>query len=172
MIFRRCGWALAVVYAGVHVAAATELTAPVAVFRTDWGIQLGPITLIPGGFLAFTSLYRERNETADIASSFGSIPFPNNNNYYIKEFRETARDTRVSLLAQGPPGYKYQGEGYLETDFVSAGANSNTVKTLISVTSFRSERSLSYADSRPCDYCKNSPSGRRPLVRTEVYSIA
>jgi hypothetical protein len=48
MIFRRCGWALAVVYAGVHVAAATELTAPVAVFRTDWGIQLGPITLIPG----------------------------------------------------------------------------------------------------------------------------
>jgi hypothetical protein len=74
MIFRRCGWALAVVYAGVHVAAATELTAPVAVFRTDWGIQLGPITLIPGGFLAFTSLYRERNETADIASSFGIDP--------------------------------------------------------------------------------------------------
>ncbi|MDB6157131.1 MAG: uncharacterized protein JWO04_837 [Gammaproteobacteria bacterium] len=116
---------MAVACVSVQVAAADEPTAPVAVFRTDWGIQLGPIMLTPGGFLEFTSIYRKRNETADIGSSFGSIPFPNNNNYYIKEFRETARDTRVSLLAQGPPGYDYKGEGYLETDFVSAGTNSN-----------------------------------------------
>jgi hypothetical protein len=125
VIPRRWGWALAVACAGFHEAAADEPTAPVAVFRTDWGIQLGPITLTPGGFLEFTSIYRKRNETADLGSSFGSIPFPNNNNYYIKEFRETARDTRVSLLAQGPPGYDYKGEGFLETDFVSAGTNSN-----------------------------------------------
>jgi len=96
------------------------------VFRTDWGIQLGPITLTPGGFLEFTSIYRQRNETADIASTFSAIPFRNNNNYYIKEYRQTARDTRVSLLAQGPPGYNYMGEGYLETDFVSAGTSSNS----------------------------------------------
>jgi hypothetical protein len=108
------------------MAVADEPTAPVAVFRTDWGIQLGPITLIPGGFLEFTSLYRERNETADIASSYSAIPFPNNNNYNIREFRETARDTRFSLLAQGPPGYDSKGEGYLETDFVSAGTSSNS----------------------------------------------
>jgi hypothetical protein len=125
VIQHRCGWALAVACASVHVAAADEPTAPVAVFRTDWGIQLGPITLTPGGFVEFTSIYRKRNETADIGSSFGSIPFPNNNNYYIKEFRETARDTRVSLLAQGPPGYNHKAEGYLETDFVSAGTSSN-----------------------------------------------
>ena len=108
------------------MAVADEPTAAVAVFRTDWGIQLGPITLIPGGFLEFTSLYRQRNETADIASSYSAIPFPNNNNYNIREFRETARDTRFSLLAQGPPGYDSKGEGYLETDFVSAGTSSNS----------------------------------------------
>jgi hypothetical protein len=124
-MFHRCGWALAVACAGVRAAAADEPTAPVTVFRTDWGIQLGPIMLTPGGFLEFTSIYRKRNETADIASSFGSIPFQNNNNYYIHEFRETARDSRVSLLAQGPPDYNYKAEGYLETDFVSAGTSSN-----------------------------------------------
>jgi hypothetical protein len=117
---------LAVACASFHVAVADEPTAPVAVFRTDWGIQLGPITLTPGGFLEFTSIYRQRNETADIASTFSAIPLRNNNNYYIKEYRQTARDTRVSLLAQGPPGYNYMGEGYLETDFVSAGTSSNS----------------------------------------------
>ncbi len=126
MISRPCGWALAVACVSLHVAAADEQTAAVAVFRTDWGIHLGPITLTPGGFLEFTGIYRKRNETADIASSFSAIPFPNNNNFNISEYRETARDTRFSLLAQGPPGYNSKGEGYLETDFVSAGTSSNS----------------------------------------------
>ena len=117
---------MAVACVSLHALAEDEQTAAVAVFRTDWGIQLGPIKLTPGGFLEFTSLYRKRNETADIASSFNAIPFPNNNNYNIREFRETARDSRFSLLAQGPPGYNSKGEGYLETDFVSAGTSSNS----------------------------------------------
>jgi hypothetical protein len=45
---------LAVACVSLQVAAADEQTAPVAVFRTGWGIQLGPITLTPGGFLEFT----------------------------------------------------------------------------------------------------------------------
>jgi glyoxylase-like metal-dependent hydrolase (beta-lactamase superfamily II) len=57
----RYGWALAVAWAGAHVAAADEPTAPVAVFRNDWATQLGPITLPPGGFVEFTSIYRKRN---------------------------------------------------------------------------------------------------------------
>jgi hypothetical protein len=126
VIARRCVWVIiTLACASLHVAAADEPTAPVAAFRTDWGIQLGPITLTPGGFLEFTSLYRARNETADIGSSFAGIPFPNNNNYYIKEFRETARNSRLSLLAQGPADYKFKAEGYVETDFVSAGTTSN-----------------------------------------------
>jgi hypothetical protein len=125
VISHRCVWVAALACAGLNRAVADESTAPEAVFRTDWGIQLGPITLTPGGFLEFSSIYRERNETADIGSSFAGIPFPNNNNYYIKEFRETARNSRISLLAQGPPDTKNKGEGYLETDFVSAGTSSN-----------------------------------------------
>jgi hypothetical protein len=118
-------WVTTLACVGLQVASADEPTAPVAAFRTDWAIQLGPITLTPGGFLEFTSIYRQRNETADIGSSFAGIPFPNNNNYYIKEFRETARNSRLSLLAQGPADYKFKAEGYVETDFVSAGTTSN-----------------------------------------------
>ena len=125
MYNRRAIWVTTLACVGLQVAAADEPTAPVAAFRTDWAIQLGPITLTPGGFLEFTSIYRQRNETADIGSSFAGIPFPNNNNYYIKEFRETARNSRLSLLAQGPPDYKFKAEGYVETDFVSAGTSSN-----------------------------------------------
>jgi hypothetical protein len=109
-----------------QTAVANENIAPVPVERTDWGIQLGPIKLTPGGFVEFTSIYRQRNETADIGSSFAGIPFPNNNNYYIKEYRQTARDSRLSLLAQGPPDSLNKGEAYLETDFVSAGTSSNS----------------------------------------------
>src|ERR1700722_8446306 len=103
---RRAMWVTTLACVGLQVAAADEPTAPVAAFRTDWGIQLGPITLTPGGFLEFTGIYRQRNETADIGSSFAGIPFPNNNNYYIREFRETARNSRLSLLAQGPSDNK------------------------------------------------------------------
>lgn len=125
MIARRFVWVITLGCASLHVASADESTAPVAAFRTDWGIQLGPIKLTPGGFLEFTSLYRQRNETADIGSTFSGIPFPNNNNYYIKEYRETARNSRLSLLAEGPSDYKFKAEGYVETDFVSAGTSSN-----------------------------------------------
>jgi hypothetical protein len=125
VIARRFLWIGTFACASLHVASADESTAPVAAFRTDWGIQLGPIKLTPGGFLEFTTLYRQRNETADIGSSFSGIPFPNNNNYYIKEYRETARNSRLSLLAEGPSDYMFKAEGYVETDFVSAGTTSN-----------------------------------------------
>src|SRR5205807_5756667 len=75
VIVGRSVWIVTLACAGLNVAAADEPTAPVAAFRTDWGIQLGPITLTPGGFLEFTSIYRERNQTADIGSSFAGIPF-------------------------------------------------------------------------------------------------
>jgi hypothetical protein len=113
----------------VQMAVADEPIAPVSVFRTDWGIQLGPLTLTPGGFMEFTSIYRKRNETADIGSSFAGTPFPNNNNYYIKEYRQTARNSRLSLLAQGPSDNENKGEAYVETDFVSAGTSSNSAES-------------------------------------------
>ena len=115
--------------AAINVAAAedtgAEPTAPVSAFRTDWGIHLGPLTLTPGGFLEFTSLYRQRNETADIGSNLAGIPFANSPNHYIHEYRQTARNSRFSLLVQGPQDSDTRGEGYIETDFLGSGTSSN-----------------------------------------------
>ncbi len=94
--------------------------------RPSPSFQAGPVTITPGGFFELTSIYRTRNETADIASSFSAVPFPDNNNHNVGEFRETVRNSRFSLLVQGPADGRNRVEGYLETDFVSAGITSNS----------------------------------------------
>lgn len=107
------------------VTTATESAKPAPAKRPDPSFQAGPVKITPGGFLEFTGIYRKRNETADIGSSFAGIPFPNNPNYYTSEFRQTARNSRLSLLAQGPSDDANRLEAYIETDFVSAGTTSN-----------------------------------------------
>ena len=106
--------------------AATAEEDAAQVIRPSASFQAGPVTITPGGFLELTSIYRTRNETADIGSSFGDAPFPDNNNYGTAEFRETVHNSRFSLLAQAPTDGSNHLEGYLETDFVSAGVTSNS----------------------------------------------
>jgi len=87
--------------------------------------QVGPVVITPGGFIELTEIYRSRNETADLASTYSGAPFPSNNNYYSSEYRATSRNTRLSLLADGPFDALDRVQGYVETDFVSAGITSN-----------------------------------------------
>src|ERR1700692_3117309 len=129
-----CGCVLALSCAMIEAAAAEQIgpaatladDAPattladeeaVADVRPSASFQAGPVKITPGGFLELTSIYRTRNETADIGSSFSGAPFPDNNNYKISEFRETIHNSRFSLLAQAPSDRSNQLEGYLETDF-------------------------------------------------------
>ena len=113
-------------FSGVAIAQQSTPTTPIENERPSATFQAGPVALTPGGFVEFTTIYRARNQTADIGSSFGAIPFPNNNNYKVSEFRQTERNSRFSLLAQGPSDDQNQVAGYLETDFVSAGTSSNS----------------------------------------------
>jgi len=49
-------------------------------------------------FIEAASIFRTRNETADIASDFNTgIPMPNNPNYHLSEFRESAHQSRLAL---------------------------------------------------------------------------
>jgi hypothetical protein len=90
-------------------------------------IQTGPLTLTFGGFTELASIYRNRNESADVGSDFNTgIPFNNNANSAVSEFRESARQSRFSLLAQGEDYGGMKPEAYFETDFLSAGATSNS----------------------------------------------
>jgi hypothetical protein len=81
-------------------------------------------------FLEGASIFRTRNETADIGSNFNTgIPMPNSPNYYLSEFRESAHQSRLAMLAEGRVDENTKLDGYFETDFQSAGASSNSVQS-------------------------------------------
>ncbi len=113
---------------GASLLASTAMAqAPVA---PSTAIQAGPLDLTFGGFTALESVYRSKNEVADIGSNYNTaIPFAYQANDHISEFRESARQSRFSLLAQGPKDGSLSAEGYLETDFLSAGASSNSAES-------------------------------------------
>lgn len=94
------------------------------------GIQAGPLTITFGGFAELAGIYRNRNETADVSSNFSTlIPFPNSPQYHMSEFRESARQSRLSILTQGPQDGDATAEAYLEMDFQSAAPTANSVES-------------------------------------------
>jgi hypothetical protein len=81
-------------------------------------------------FIEAASIFRTRNETADVGSSFNTgIPMPSSSNYYLSEFRESAHQSRFALLAEGRVDEDTKLDGYFETDFPSAGTTSNSVQS-------------------------------------------
>jgi hypothetical protein len=107
-----------------HTASTTASAAGPAK-TVDKSIPLGPLKLSLGGFFEFTGLYRQRNQTSDLATNLAGIPFPFQDNYNINEFRQTERDSRFIALIQGADG-DTKLDAYLETDFLSAGISSNS----------------------------------------------
>ena len=105
---------------GSTVASAADASAPT--------IAAGPLTITFGGFTALESVYRNHDETADIGSNYNTaIPFPDSALGHISEFRESARQSRFSMLVQGPHDDNvWRAESYLETDFLSSGVTSNS----------------------------------------------
>ena len=99
--------------------------------------HVGGVTLTVGGFIESATIYRSSNETADVGSILGSngagngIPFgtgqTTGNNRGLGEFRESARQSRLSLLATGKPDDVTTLTAYWENDFLGQGdtANSN-----------------------------------------------
>jgi hypothetical protein len=89
-------------------------------------LRLGGVTVTLGGYLDTTALYRSRNLTGGISTSFNSIPFSNNVNAHLDEFRMTAQPSRFSLLVQGNPGPDVNLAGYAEFDLNGAATTSNS----------------------------------------------
>jgi hypothetical protein len=85
----------------------------------------GGVKLTLGGFLAAESLYRQHNTVSDIGTPFASIPYPFSPQYSEPEFRGTARQSRLSLLAEGTLDPAQTLAGYYEMDFLGVGVTSN-----------------------------------------------
>ena len=84
------------------------------------------VNITLGGFAAFESVYRSHNEVADIGSNFGGLPLPNSSVGNTSEQRFTARQSRVSALAEGDPNADTRLSFYGEFDFLGAAQTANS----------------------------------------------
>jgi len=82
------------------------------------------ITITPGGFVAAETVTRQRANEASINTPFNSIPYQGNALAHISESDFTARQSRLSLLAEGKTGL-LKLTGYYEADFLGTGVTSN-----------------------------------------------
>jgi hypothetical protein len=92
-------------------------------------IHFKGVTLTPGGYFAAEGLYRTHSTEADIGTSYNAIPFTGTSPYFLSEWRGSARQSRLSLLAAGTPNSSVKLSGYWESDFLSAGVTSNSTES-------------------------------------------
>ena len=91
------------------------------------GLQAGPLLITVGGFTELAIIDRHHTEYADVGSvPFSSIPFPDAEQWNVSEFRESARQSRFSLLTQADPWNGARAEAYFETDFLGAAPTANS----------------------------------------------
>jgi TolA-binding protein len=82
------------------------------------------ITITPGGFIAAETVTRQRGIASGINTPFNSIPYAGNALDHIDESNFTARQSRLSLLAESKVG-SAKLTGYWEGDFLGTGVTSN-----------------------------------------------
>jgi hypothetical protein len=82
------------------------------------------INLTPGGFLAGETVYRTKATGGDIPTAFSAIPYEKADAYSLSEFFGSARQSRVTLLAEGKVNWGTL-RGYYEADFLGTGITSN-----------------------------------------------
>ena len=82
------------------------------------------ITITPGGFVAAETVYRTRSAASDINTPFTGIPYTANALSRVDEWNLTARQSRLSLLAEGKIG-NTKLTGYWEADWLGTGVTSN-----------------------------------------------
>jgi hypothetical protein len=87
-------------------------------------IQFKGITLTPGGFMAAETVWRQKALGSDVNTPFNSAPFNGSSQAQTSEFNASARQSRISMLAEGKLDFVKIG-GYYEMDFLSAGTTSN-----------------------------------------------
>lgn len=84
------------------------------------------ITIKPGGFFALEGVWRSRFIGADISTPYQNIPLGNNIAGHTQEYRLTARQSRLSLEAQGKADEAIVLTGYGEFDFLGAAQTANS----------------------------------------------
>src|SRR5271157_4466258 len=82
------------------------------------------IGITPGGYVAGETVYRTKATGGDIPTAFSSIPYEHADAYSLSEFYGSARQSRVTLLAEGKTNWGTL-RGYYEADWLGTGTSSN-----------------------------------------------
>jgi Skp family chaperone for outer membrane proteins len=82
------------------------------------------INLTPGGFVAAETVWRSKATGGDIPTAFSAIPYEGADAYKLSEFFGSARQSRITLLADGKTNWGTL-RGYYEADFLGTGITSN-----------------------------------------------
>jgi hypothetical protein len=82
------------------------------------------ITITPGGFTAAETVWRAKATGGDIATPFTSIPYEGSDDYLLSEFFSSARQSRISMMAEGKTTWGTL-RGYFEGDWLGTGITSN-----------------------------------------------
>jgi len=108
-------------------AAATAHADDQAVTGSNASFNLGEVKLTLGGFVAAEAYDRNRELASDINSNFGgSLPLRGSDAYHMNNMGLTARQSRLSLLIQGPEIGGIKPEAYYEGDFLGSAVTSNS----------------------------------------------
>jgi hypothetical protein len=95
----------------------TAMESPLAIHYK--GIRITPI-----GFFAFETAYRSSALNSDINTPFNATPYSGAAEAHTSELNFSGRQSRVGALFEGNTG-PFKLSGYVEADFLSAGATSN-----------------------------------------------
>jgi len=100
-------------------------------------MTIGKTKVTVGGFMEAAGIWRSKNEVADVGSSYNTlIPFPvtgatnnpaaNNPNASQSELRGTARQSRITVLAEANANEYTKISAYAEADFLGAAQTANS----------------------------------------------
>lgn len=82
------------------------------------------VTITPIGFFAFENVYRSSALNSDINTPFNATPYSGAGEAHTSELNFSGRQSRVGALFEANKG-PFKLSGYVEADFLSAGATSN-----------------------------------------------
>jgi hypothetical protein len=82
------------------------------------------INITPGGYAAGETVYRTKATGGDIPTAFNALPYEGADGYQLSEFYGSARQSRVTMLAEGKTSWGTL-RGYYEADWLGTGITSN-----------------------------------------------
>jgi hypothetical protein len=82
------------------------------------------ISLTPGGYAAAETVWRAKATGGDIPTAFSALPYEGADAYSLSEFYGSARQSRVTLMAEGKTNWGTL-RGYYEADWLGTGITSN-----------------------------------------------